>query len=68
MIQNKLFTSFVSLRNLCDAEACYSICVNIDSVQNLTTTHPPPFLPSGFWLTEDVNNCSISDYKNHKIL
>ena len=47
MIQNKLFTSFVSLRNLCDAETCYFICVNIDSVQNLTTTHPSPFLPSG---------------------
>ena len=47
MIQNKLFTSFVSHRNLCDAETCYFICVNIDSVQNLTTTHPPPFLPSG---------------------
>jgi hypothetical protein len=23
---------------------------------------------TNFWLTEDVNNCSINDYKNHKIL
>ena len=49
MIQNKLFTSFVSHRNLCDAETCYFICVNIDSVQNLTTTHPPTPLSPQWW-------------------
>ena len=47
MIQNKLFTSLSAFEIYVIAESCSFICVNIDSVQNLTTTHPPPFLPSG---------------------